>query len=266
MTFVVRWAKPLTYGTVTSVDVELAQSEAVYAHYLDHQQDRVRARLMYGVLAARIRPVVRFTSRDRLVRTVRSGKPLLIAANHVSQRDPLVLAAAGVPLPPFDPRIGHLRVLAKDELFEDPEQRRKIDTLGGIPVFRPKDHGVRAAAEAGRQMFGVCVERMVRGDSIAVFPEGTCNEGDVTRLQKLGTGIGHIAYRALKAGGRRLAGVRRDCLPGRRRPCTSTRDLWGGTRCPGGLQGRNAGCTDQDHPGGDLQGVVDEVSRVAARA
>ncbi len=41
-----------------------------------------------------------------------------------------------------------MRVLAKDELFQDPEQRRKIDTLGGIPVFRPKDHGVRAAAVA----------------------------------------------------------------------------------------------------------------------
>ena len=154
---------------------------------------------MYGVLAAKIRPVVRFTARDRLVRAVRSGKPLLIAANHVSERDPLVLAAAGF-RSPLRPRIGHMRVLAKDELFEDPEQRRKIDTLGGIPVFRQKDHGVRAAAEAGRQMFGVCVERMVRGDSIAVFPEGTCNEGDVTRLQKLGAGIGHIAYRALKAG------------------------------------------------------------------
>ncbi len=184
------------------MDVELAQSEAVYAHYLDHQQDRVRAKLMYGgVLAARIRPVVRFTARDHLVRAVRSGRPLLIAANHVSERDPLVLAAAGF-RSPIRSRIGHMRVLAKDELFEEAGQRRKIDTLGGIPVFRQKDHGVRAAAEAGRQMFGVCVERMVRGDSIAVFPpEGTCNEGDVTRLQKLGTGIGHIAYRALKAGG-----------------------------------------------------------------
>ncbi|MEO9328957.1 lysophospholipid acyltransferase family protein [Gordonia aurantiaca] len=181
------------------MDVELAQSEAVYAHYRDHQQDRFRARLMYGMLAARIRPAVEFVSRDRFARAARSGKPLLIAANHVSERDPLVLAAAGF-RSPIRRRIGHMRVLAKDELFEDPEQRRKIDTLGGIPVFRPKDHGVRAAAAAGSQMFGVCVDRMKRGDSIAVFPEGTCNDGDVTRLQKLGTGIGHIAHRAMRAG------------------------------------------------------------------
>ncbi len=169
----------------------------MYEHYLVHQQDRTRARMMYGVLAARIRPVVRFRSRDRLSRTVRTGVPMLIAANHVSERDPLVLAAAGF-RSPLRRRIGSLRVLAKDELFEDPEQRRKIDTLGGIPVFRSKDHGVRAAADAGRRMIGVCVERMARGDSIAVFPEGTCNEGDPTQVQRLGTGIGHIAHRALR--------------------------------------------------------------------
>ncbi|WP_035717298.1 lysophospholipid acyltransferase family protein [Gordonia terrae] len=177
--------------------VELSESQAVYEHYLVHQQDRARARMMYGVLAARIRPVVRFRSRDRLNRTVCTGVPMLIAANHVSERDPLVLAAAGF-RSPLRRRIGSLRVLAKDELFEDPEQRRKIDTLGGIPVFRSKDHGVRAAADAGRRMIGVCVERMARGDSIAVFPEGTCNEGDPTQVQRLGTGIGHIAHRALR--------------------------------------------------------------------
>ncbi|MCZ4579599.1 MULTISPECIES: lysophospholipid acyltransferase family protein [Gordonia] len=245
------------------MDVELAQSEAVYAHYLDHQQDRVRARLMYGVLAARIRPVVRFTSRDRLVRAVRSGKPLLIAANHVSERDPLVLAAAGF-RSPIRLRIGHLRVLAKDELFEDPEQRRKIDTLGGIPVFRPKDHGVRAAAEAGRQMFGVCVERMVRGDSIAVFPEGTCNEGDVTRLQKLGTGIGHIAYRALKAGvdvSLVSAGIAYPDHGDRVRP----RVTFGEPVVLAGFKDETPAALTRIIQG-DLQGVVDEVSRVAARA
>lgn len=177
--------------------VELSESQAVYEHYLVHQQDPIRAWMMYGVLAARIRPVVRFRSRDRLSRTVRTGVPMLIAANHVSERDPLVLAAAGF-RSPLRRRIGSLRVLAKDELFEDPEQRRKIDTLGGIPVFRSKDHGVRAAADAGRRMIGVCVERMARGDSIAVFPEGTCNEGDPTQVQRLGTGIGHIAHRALR--------------------------------------------------------------------
>ncbi|MDL9935977.1 1-acyl-sn-glycerol-3-phosphate acyltransferase [Gordonia sp. ABSL1-1] len=181
------------------MDVDLSQSQAVYQHYLAHQQNRVRAKLMYATLAARIRPAVRFRSRAGIRAVVASGAPILVAANHVSERDPLVLAAAGF-RSPIQRRIGRLRVLAKDELFEDPEQRKKIDALGGIPVFRTKDHGVRAAADAGRQMIGVCVERMGRGDSIAVFPEGTCNLGDTTKLQKLGTGIGHIAHRAVRGG------------------------------------------------------------------
>ncbi|WP_238419597.1 1-acyl-sn-glycerol-3-phosphate acyltransferase [Gordonia sp. 'Campus'] len=181
------------------MDVTLPDSRAVYEHYLSHQQNRTRARMMYGLLAARIRPTVRPADRDALMRAVRGGAPLLIAANHVSDRDPLVLAAAGF-RSPLRARIGRMRVLAKDELFEEPRQRRKIDTLGGIPVFRTKDHGIRAAADAGRQMIGVCVERMARGDSIAVFPEGTCNEVDPRHVQKLGTGIGHIAHRALRNG------------------------------------------------------------------
>ncbi len=124
---------------------------------------------------------------------------MLIAVNHVSERDPLVLAAAGF-LSPLRARIGHMRVLAKDELFADPEQRASIDALGGIPVFRPSDHGIRAAAAAAQQLFEVCGDRMSRGDAIAIFPEGTCNTGDPARLQKVSSGVGHIAMQARKAG------------------------------------------------------------------
>lgn len=171
----------------------------VYDHYLSHQQPVTKARGMYGILAWRHKPRVTYADGEREVlrRAVRSGEPMLISANHVRETDPFILAATGF-LSPLRSHIGRMRVLAKDELFEDPDQRRKIDALGGIPVFRSKDHGARAAMAAGQRMIDVCAQRMARGDYIAVFPEGTCNPDDPARLQKLGSGVGHIAIRAAK--------------------------------------------------------------------
>lgn len=183
------------------IDVDVNQSQAVYDHYREHQQNVRKARLMYGVLAAKYRPRVRYLGdgRAQLKSAIRQGASLLIVSNHVRLSDPLVLAAAGF-RSPLRSRIGHIRVLAKDELFEEPEQRRKIDALGGIPVFRQKDHGMRVALTAGQQMIDTCIHRMVRGDSIAIFPEGTCNLDDPIRVQKLNSGVGHIARRASEAG------------------------------------------------------------------
>ncbi|MGZ8178125.1 lysophospholipid acyltransferase family protein [Williamsia sp. SKLECPSW1] len=185
------------------MEIELARADRVYAHYRTHQQSVARARAMYALLAWRHRPRVHYVgaARRQLEQIVRtpSETPMLIAVNHVSERDPLVLAAAGF-LSPLRARIGHMRVLAKDELFADAEQRAKIDALGGIPVFRPSDHDVRAAVAAAHQLFEVCGERMSRGDAIAIFPEGTCNTGDPARLQKMSSGVGHIAVRARNLG------------------------------------------------------------------
>ncbi|MGB3699304.1 MAG: 1-acyl-sn-glycerol-3-phosphate acyltransferase [Gordonia sp. (in: high G+C Gram-positive bacteria)] len=184
------------------MDVDFEHATQVYDFYRTHRQPPLKAKAMYAILAARYRPRVAYAvgARRAMAQIVgRRDVPLLIAANHVRRTDPFVLAAAGF-CSPLRPRIGRLRVLAKDELFAEPAQRRKIDDLGGIPVFRQKDHGLRAAAAAGKQMMEVCVGRMSDGDSIAIFPEGTCNEGDPLRLQKVSSGVGHIASGAVRAG------------------------------------------------------------------
>ncbi len=183
------------------MDVTIEDATAVYDYYLDHQQSVPRAKLMYGILAKRYRPEVTYLpgAKQALRAAVRSRRPFVIAANHTRETDPFILAASGF-LSSLRREVGHIRVLAKDELFEDPEQRRKIDQLGGIPVFRSKNHGPRVALAAGQRMIDICATRMARGDSMAVFPEGTCNAVDVTQLQKLGSGIGHIATRAAKQG------------------------------------------------------------------
>ena len=184
------------------MNIDISEADQVYAHYLEHQQDRRDALLKYGYLALRYRPRVRFaepTGKQALTALIESGVRLVISINHISEVDPYVVAAAAF-RSPLRSLIGRTRILAKDELFVDEELRRKIDSMGGIPVFRAKSHGTRVAAEAGLKMIDTCAERMSRGDSIAVFPEGTCNLEDPATVAPIGSGVAHIAVRAQNTG------------------------------------------------------------------
>ncbi|MFC9433542.1 lysophospholipid acyltransferase family protein [Nocardia sp. NPDC057030] len=182
-------------------EVRLENSDTVYDFYLEHRQNRLKAWGAYAILGRRYYPRVAYAegARAGLRAAIRQGRPLLISINHLSENDPYTVAAAAW-RSALRPVIGRVRVLAKDELFEEPEQRRKIDMMGGIPVFRGKDHGIRAVNAAGQRMMDICAQRIARGDGVAVFPEGTCNEVDPTQVQPVGSGIGHIAFRAMKLG------------------------------------------------------------------
>ncbi len=182
-------------------DVYLDNSDAVYDYYLRHRPNRLRALAAYALLGNRFRPRMVFPdgTRERLADLLRSKRPILFAVNHLSQSDPYVVAAAAW-RSPLRALIGSVGVLAKDELFLEPRRRRRVDMMGGIPVFRGKDHGIRAVNAAGQRMMDICAQRLAAGDHVAVFPEGTCNDVDPGRVQAIGSGIGHIAFRAAKLG------------------------------------------------------------------
>lgn len=181
--------------------VVLENDETVYDFYLRHQQNRQVARLAYAALARRFKPRVSYRdgAREELRRLVYDDTRLIIAVNHLTETDPYTVAATAW-ASPLRPVIGRTRVLAKDELFQEAKQRKRIDMMGGIPVFRGKNHGMRAVSAAGNRMMDVSAERMRRGDDLAVFPEGTCNLEDPTQVQKVGSGIGHIVARVRKLG------------------------------------------------------------------
>ncbi|MGW0040281.1 lysophospholipid acyltransferase family protein [Rhodococcus sp. NPDC003348] len=182
-------------------DVTLENSDAVYDFYLAHQQNRLLAKAAYATLAAKFRPRVGFAdgAREKIRAAVRSNASIVLSVNHLSESDPYTVAAAAW-RSPLRSVIGRTRVLAKDELFAENKLRDRIDLMGSIPVFRGKNHGMRAVNAAGQRMMDVCAERMRRGDSLAIFPEGTCNEGDPTQLQAVGSGVGHITSRAVRLG------------------------------------------------------------------
>lgn len=182
-------------------EVELDNSEAVYDFYLQHRQNRLKAKASYAILARRYRPRVSYAegAHEQIREIVRSGRRLIIAINHLSENDPYTVAAMAWRTP-LRPIIGRVRVLAKDELFVEPELRAKVEMMGAIPVFRGKDHGIRAVNAAAQRMMDVSAQRLHRGDDLAIFPEGTCNETDPAAVQAVGSGVGHIAFKAMKLG------------------------------------------------------------------
>lgn len=101
---------------------------------------------------------------------------------------------------PLRPIIGRSQTLAKDELFAENGHRGLIDAMGGIPVFRSRDHGLRAANAAAQRLIDVCATRVSSRDHLVVFPEGTCNKSDPAVVQAIGSGVGHIVFRAVKQG------------------------------------------------------------------
>lgn len=160
------------------------------------------ARAAYALLARRFVPRVAYApgARDALRTLIRKDRrPLLIVMNHLSELDPMTVSAAAW-RSELRPVIGRTRVLAKDELFTT-ALRKKLDMMGGMPVFRGKDHGSDAVSASSNRMLDTCAERMARGDSIALFPEGTINQSDdLSRLLPVNAGVGQIADRARRLG------------------------------------------------------------------
>jgi 1-acyl-sn-glycerol-3-phosphate acyltransferase len=85
--------------------------------------------------------------------------PVILASNHISYLDPLTLAYVA------DRRDRRLRFLAKAELFDKRGLGSLLRAAHQIPVQRGTSNAVHALDAA--------VNALVRGECVAVFPEGT---------------------------------------------------------------------------------------------
>jgi 1-acyl-sn-glycerol-3-phosphate acyltransferase len=114
------------------------------------------AALVYRLLQLTVGPLVRLLWRLRVVGGERlPAGPVVLAANHESVLDPLVVGAA------FE---RPLRFLAKEELWRSRLLGRLLDACGAIRVARGR--GDREAVAAG-------VRALEARDVVAVFPQGT---------------------------------------------------------------------------------------------
>lgn len=103
--------------------------------------------------------------------------PCILASNHASYLDPVVLGAAS-------PR--RLAFIARHDLFDVPLLGSYLRLLGAFPVHQ--EHAVDV------ESFRTALRLLGRGEAIALFPEGTRSHDG--RLQ---TGKGGVGLLALKA-------------------------------------------------------------------
>lgn len=141
--------------------------------------DIARPGLVFTIGRAVLRPLLwlRFRPRITGAEHVPSTGPVLLASNHLSSLDTIMI-------PSFSPR--KVQFLAKASLFEGRFKRWFFTQIGAIPVHREAGSAAQAALEAGREV-------LAAGQVFAVFPEGSRS-----RDGRLYSGRSGAAYMALE--------------------------------------------------------------------
>jgi 1-acyl-sn-glycerol-3-phosphate acyltransferase len=130
---------------------------------------------MYVVARSLLWPPLRFGIRWTMegAQTIPVRGPVILASNHVSYLDPLVLAYLA------DQRKRRVRFLAKAELFEKQPLGSILKGAHQIPVKR----GTSDAASS----LDAAVDALGRGECVTVFPEGTISLDLEPMVGKSGT-------------------------------------------------------------------------------
>lgn len=105
--------------------------------------------------------------------------PFLLYGNHTSLIDPVFVITA------FKKRMTYY--MGKEELFRNPVLNWYFRAIGGFPVKR---------GSADMVAIKQCVNHIKDGDVMVIFPEGTRNQGDVTKLQKFHNGAALVLINA----------------------------------------------------------------------
>jgi 1-acyl-sn-glycerol-3-phosphate acyltransferase len=135
----------------------------------------------YRLAMALNRPVARWGRLEvEGLETVPASGPLLIAGNHDSHWDPVMVGVAAI-------ERRQIRALAKSTLWDVPGLGPILDGMGQIPI-------VRGAGD--REALAKAIETLRAGACIGVFPEGTRSRGRVLRAR---SGIGRLALEVPEA-------------------------------------------------------------------
>jgi 1-acyl-sn-glycerol-3-phosphate acyltransferase len=174
--------------------VTLENYQAVYDFYGQYQPNRLLNRLGSAAMHAITRPRVHISEpvSERITELLQRNASLVLAANHQNLVDPLVIVGTARSTPALQPIQGKTVVWAQHGLFKHGLIRRGIDIMGSVPVFRKKDHPDDPLFDAGQALLAAARQQLDAHRHLAIFPEGARNKVDPTKLQDIGSGIGHI--------------------------------------------------------------------------
>lgn len=176
------------------------QVSELYEYYFTYQPPRIVSQLAWRAFAGIYRPWVSFRegAEEELQNLKEREVPQIFAFNHLTNiHDQFVSAAA---LLSIDPQTaGNTRVLTKDPVIRGLNKFGGLaDAMGGVPVFRKKDNGSGSLVDfANQKLFDAAAFILEDKQNLAVYPEGTHNKLDPSRLGTIRNGIGEIATRVV---------------------------------------------------------------------
>lgn len=169
--------------------VTVQNAEQVYAYYKQRPINKRVQQTATNILKLLHRPQVTYDEgvKEQIQELRNQDTRFIITSNHVSGYDQNVLAAALGKGSDLHFAAGNVFTLAKAPLFRNSKLRRIIEPLGGVPVLRPKDReGKNLDSDTSKWLGGLlvdtCVSRINSGQNMAVFPEGTINKDDKSKL------------------------------------------------------------------------------------
>lgn len=183
--------------------VTLENHHAVYDYYRDFTPSRCTARLVYTALGAIAQLDIFYEgdAEEQLAHELSRDTAPLIMFNHLSYRDPLVLAGVVTQTALAD-KIGDIRSFAMAPLFKNPVARRFVDTCGGVPMFRTKDNEGKSVTSAAQESSQLAAHFLLNQRPPAIAPEGGTNRtDDLSRIVKIRKGIAHIVLDTCQRGG-----------------------------------------------------------------
>lgn len=112
------------------------------------------------------------------IENIPKDKALLVCPNHISNWDPILLAAVTE---------RQIRFMAKASLFKIPLLNVLIKALGVFPVHR---------GSADPTALKTAIGYLKNGDAVGMFPQGTRHIGEEPKDTEIKSGVGMIAYRS----------------------------------------------------------------------
>jgi hypothetical protein len=226
--------------------VELANFDHVYRYYERHRQNRVFALIMHVLFARVYRCDVSYEpgAEDAIREALAAENRLILSPNHTTADDQYVIVSVVQKLHALRPLRGTTFIPSEPSLFTrrgvaGRMLRRGVDGLGAVPTFRLEDlrrAGVERTPEIEDQhrrsmerASDAQVAKLLHGECMAGFWEGTRNRTDYRVVQPLKKGIAHTVIEAAEQVpvllvpmgfyyGGEPADYRHPDLPGRHRP------------------------------------------------
>lgn len=140
----------------------------------------MRKMRFYRAVRAIFGPVFRLIYRVRVtgLENIPAEGGVLIASNHISMLDPILLGAA----------IGRpIRFMAKSSLFRIPVLHGLLKLLGAFPINR---------GSADPTSLRTAINSIKEGDAVGIYPQGTRYKKKDPRETQTRSGAGLIVYRA----------------------------------------------------------------------